>query len=245
MTTQAPKYIQLVAELRQAIDTGLWPPGSQIPTETDLADQYGFSRGTVRQALQLLTQKHLLSREQGRGTFVTAPSPGVALSLSSFNEAMRGQGRVPSTQVLGMDIIPADVLLTRRLDLGLGTPVLRIERLRLADGAPVAHEIRWMAESLCPGLTQEDLAVNSIHELLIHKYHVPLTRMAHTITLGSDTGPSAELLQVDSSHPLFAVERLTYTTGNRPAVLYHALFRSDQYHFVFEVKIDSQPVLFG
>lgn len=245
MTSQSPKYLQLATDMRRAIDVGLWPPGSQIPTEAALANQYGFSRGTVRQALQLLTQEHLLSREQGRGTFVAMSPARGALSLASFNEAMRDQGRVPGTKVLSVAVIPADALLTRRLDLAMGAPVLRIERLRLADGAPVAHEIRWMAEALSPGLMNEDLATNSIHELLIHRYHVPLTRMTHTITLGSDTGRSAELLHVDASQPLFAVERLTYTTGDRPAVLYHALFRSDQYHFVFEVKIDSQPVLFA
>ncbi len=242
MSHPGPKYRALAKEIRRLIRSGAWPAGSQIPTELELARRFQVSRGTVRQALQILTQEGLLSREQGRGTFVRAPSPGVALSLTSFAEAMRRQGKVPQTRLLAREVLPAEPLLARRLHLPPGTELLRIERLRLADGQPVCHEIRWLARDLCPDLLHEDLEQRSIHHLLIHAYHIPLTRMTHTVGIIGATEELAGLLQVPEGTPLFAVERLTYTTGDRPAVYYQARFRSDEYQFVFEVHVESEGV---
>ncbi len=239
MTRTEPKYRYLADEIRRLIRAGEWPPGSQIPTELELARRFRVSRGTVRQALQLLTQEGLLSREQGRGTFVRTSEPGVALALTSFNEAMERQGKRPSTRLLSREVIPADLPLARRLRLAPGTKLLRIERLRLADDRPVCHEVRWMAYALCPQLLHEDLESQSIHYLLIHTYQIPLTRMTYTVGIAPAGEETAALLQVPVGTPLFAVERLTYTTGDRPAVYYQGRFRSDEYQFVFEIHTEE------
>jgi GntR family transcriptional regulator len=234
------KYYQLTQILKDKIQAGELKPGDQIPTEDNLCQAYGVSRGTVRQAISRLVQEGLVSRQQGRGTFVTAPRLGPAFfTLTSFDEDMREQHRRPSTQLLTLELIPAAPTIAERLEVTVGTPVIHIVRLRLADDQPVAHETRYLAQSLCPNLVNDDLEAESVHSLLIYKYHIPLIRTTHTVEARTLSPEETRLLQVEPDTAAFFVDRLTYTTtdkGDCPAVLYQAIYRGDNYQFkvVFE-----------
>lgn len=235
-----PKYHQLIEILRQQIVSGELKPNDQLPTEEVLCQAYGVSRGTVRQAIHNLVQEGLIRREQGRGTFVNPlrrASP--FFMLASFDEDMRRQHRRPNTRLLALEVIPATPAIAERLALATGEPVIHVVRLRLADDQPVIHETRYLAQVLCPSLTNEDLETESIHWLLIHKYHLPLVRMTHTIEVCILSSAQAHLLQVEPGTAAFYVDRLTYTvdeTGKRPAVWYQAIYRGDNYHFTAEVQ---------
>ncbi len=235
-----PKYIQLSELLRDRIERGELRSGDQIPTEDALSAKYRMSRGTVRQAIALLVNQGLIRREQGRGTFVNAPLAGPTFfTLTSFNDDMRRQDRQPNTRLLTAETVPASEEVARRLELNQGEPCIHIVRLRLADNQPVAQETRYMAYSLCPSLLEDDLEAESIHSLLIHKYHIPLIRTSHTIEAHILSPQEAQLLQVRPRTAAFFVDRLTYTTdehGERPAVWYQAIYRGDEYHFKVEFE---------
>ena len=237
-----PKYFRLANWLRQQIREGKLQPGEQLPTEAALCEQFGVSRGTVRQAIQMLVQEGLVEREQGRGSFVRRPKRRAFFTLTGFREDMRRQGVQPETRVLAAEILAADHAAAQRLDIPLSTPIIHIERLHLADDRPILYDKRLLARDLCPDLLQEDLAAASIHELLIEKYRIPLLRTIHIIEVHLLGEAEAELLQTDPGAPAFFVDRLTYTTGpegERPAVWYQALYRGDEYHFraEFEAQI--------
>ena len=234
-----PKYHQLAQWLRQQIQEGTWRPGDQLPTEAALCEQFGVSRGTVRQAIQMLVQEGLVEREQGRGSFVRQPKRRAFFTLTGFREDMRRQGIQPETRVLAAEVIPADETTAQRLHIPLEAPVIHIERLHLADGHPILYDKRLLARDLCPDLLQEDLATASIHELLIEKYRIPLLRTIHIMEVHLLDETEAELLQTDPGTPAFFVDRLTYTIdaeGERPAVWYQALYRGDAYHFRAEFE---------
>lgn len=234
------KYYQLTQILRKRIQSGELKPGDQIPVEDALCREYGVSRGTVRQAISRLVQQGLVSRHQGRGTFVNAPRLGPAFfTLTSFDEEMREQHRRPSTQLLALEVTPAISTIAERLELTVGEPVIHIVRLRLADDQPVVHETRYLAQALCPDLVNDDLEAESVHSLLIHKYSIPLVRTIHTVEARTLSPEETRLLQVEPGTAAFFVDRLTYTTsdkGDCPAVLYQAIYRGDDYQFkvVFE-----------
>jgi GntR family transcriptional regulator len=235
-----PKYIQLSELLRDRIEREELRSGDQIPTEDALSEKHRVSRGTVRQAIALLVNQGLIRREQGRGTFVNAPIAGPTFfTLTSFNDDMRRQDRQPDTRLLSAETVPASEEVARRLELNQGEPCIHIVRLRLADNQPVAQETRYLAYSLCPSLLEDDLEAESIHSLLIHKYHIPLIRTAHTIEAHILSSKEAQLLQVKPRTAAFFVDRLTYTTdehGERPAVWYQAIYRGDEYHFKVEFE---------
>lgn len=235
-----PKHYQLVQILREMITSGQLKPGDQLPTEEALCSQYGVSRGTVRQALSSLVHANLVSRQAGRGTFVNPyDDHSPHFTLGSFVEEMRRQGCEPHTRLLKCRVIPAPPDIQRRLRLRPRTPVIHIERLRLANDLPVLYERRYLAERLCPHLVQHDLENESIHALLTRHYNIPLTRAVHTIQVHLLTRQEAKLLQVPPGTPAFSVDRLTYTSGDHPVVCYQALYRSDEYHFRAEIDLSA------
>lgn len=230
-----PKYHQLAETLRQDIRAGQMVPGEQMTTEAVLCATYRVSRGTVRQALQLLVDEGLLWREQGRGTFVAAPvDRSRHFSLSSFAEEMRRQNRQPSTRVLVNEVVPASAEVAQRLGIRKETAVFHIQRLRLANGQPVAVETRYLAHSLCPQLANEDLERQSLHWLFVQKYKIPLVRMEHVVEVREVGEKTAVLLKAPSDSNAFHVDRLTYTTngdGERvAAVWFTAVYREDNYY---------------
>lgn len=228
-----PKYYQLAEILRHQIDSGMLNPEHQLPTEETLCQTHRVSRGTVREAIRLLIEDGLIRREQGRGTFVNATQPeATPFTLSSFDEDMRRQNRRPATRVLMAEVIPATLEVANRLELTVGEPIIHIVRLRLADNQPVVYETRYLAQSLCPQLLDEDLRTTSVHWLLIYKYHIPLVRMVHTVEICHLSAEQAHLLQAQPGIAAFSVDRLTYTIARErtiPAVWFQALYREDNY----------------
>lgn len=236
------KHYQLTEILRGRISSGELKSGDRLPSESELCLQYGVSRGTVRKAVNTLIHEGRVFSEQGRGTFV-APSPTepVFFTLSGFDEEMRKQHHRPASRLLAMEVLPASGEIAERLTLSPGEPVIRIERLRMADERPVVHETRYLAQALCPELLQEDLASESIHSLLVHKYHIPMIRTMHTIEARVLAQPEASLLQSQSGVPAFFVDRLSYTIfagEERPAVWYQALYRGAEY--TLRVEFETQ-----
>jgi GntR family transcriptional regulator len=238
-----PKYYQLTEILRTQILSGELEPGDQFPTEDALCQEYGVSRGTVRHAITTLVQEGLIRREQGRGTFINEPRSGPAFfTLTSFDESMRRQYRRPSTRLLTSKVISATTEIAQRLGLAPGEPTIHIVRLRFADDQPVVYETRYLAQSLCPTLLDDDLEAESVHSLLIHKYRIPLIRTIHTIEAHNLSPKEARMLQTKAGTAAFFVDRLTYTTdgtSERPAVWYQAIYRGDEYHFKAEFEAPS------
>src|ERR1700693_1999984 len=127
-----PKYYQVkrqLLELTAALDAG-----SPVPAERELARRYGTSRTTVRQALAELVVEGRLLRIQGKGTFVAKPKVAQLLELASYTQGMRAHGLHPQTRILDTSYVPADPELSELLEIPAGSRVLRIHRLRLADG---------------------------------------------------------------------------------------------------------------
>jgi len=232
-----PRYHQLKEILQQRIRSGEFQPGDQFPTEERLCQEYELSRGTVRRAINILVDEVWLRREQGRGTFVTPPSlTPVFFRLADFAEDMRARGLEPSTRVLKLHVLPASEEIAARLELTPGEEVIESARLRLANGRPMAYEVRYLAYRLCPQLLEEDLEQESVHSLLIDKYNIPLIRACHTVEARVLSEEEARLLEVEPGSAGFFVDRVTYTTHDRPVTWYRTLYRGDEYRFTAEFQ---------
>lgn len=230
-----PRYYQLKEILESRIESGEFQIGNKFPTDEELCAEYRLSRGTVRRALDMLVENGKLRREQGRGTFVNSPalSP-VYFRLANFDEEMKSRGWKPSTKLLNLRKFPATGEIAKHLQILAGDDVIEISRLRLADGRPMAYETRYLCFKTCPQLLDEDLENQPIHTLLIDKYNIPLLRAWYTIEARVLSAKEAELLQLEPGSASFAVERVTYTTNDRPVTWYRTLYRGDAYHFTAE-----------
>lgn len=231
-----PKHYQISQILRQRILRGDFSPGEKIPGEWQLSQEFNVSRGTVRKAIDTLLHEGLLRTEQGQGTYVVEDPwrSRPFLFLSNFNDDITRQNQTPHTTLIEKRILPAPANVAHRLSLSKGEEILYISRLRWADDRPIVYEQRYLARKLCPTLLDEDLENQSIHELLVKKYRLPLVRAILSIEAHVLNEEEAALLQTHAGGAAFYLERLTYTLVDgkeTPAVWYLAIRLGNEYAF--------------
>jgi GntR family transcriptional regulator len=134
--------------------------GDSLTSELELARTYGVSRTTARQALHGLKAVGYAIGQKGRGTFVTRPKMGKnIMHLRSFTEEMKQRGQAPSSRLIEQTVITATGDLSEKLRVACGNTVIRLRRLHLADGIPMALEESAIPLHLFPGLDRINLAL--------------------------------------------------------------------------------------
>src|SRR5918999_1771719 len=142
LSAQRPKGEQLEEILEGYIAT--LAPGTALPSERVLAQRYRVARATVSQAIEGLAVRGLVYRVHGSGTFVAEPRFRQPETLTSFSEDMRARGMLPGSAVLRQEVVPAGEIIARQLEVEPGTPTVQIERVRTADGEPMALERTYL-----------------------------------------------------------------------------------------------------
>src|SRR5260370_20007158 len=168
-----PLYFQIAENLKQAIEDGTLKPGERLDNELDLTERLGVSRPTVRQAVQRLVEQGLVVRRRGLGTVVVAPRILRSVALTSLYDDLSANGRHPATTVLAVREIKADDELASVLTLPAGAAVLSVERLRLADGTPLAIMHNYLPPRLLKGRPEDVLDTTGLYDLLL-SHAVPL-----------------------------------------------------------------------
>src|SRR5437879_9866433 len=138
--------------------------GEAIPSERQLTHDLAVSRLTIRAALDELVRDGYLDRRHGSGTYVTEPKIAQPLTLTSFSEDMRRRGMVPGSRTLELATTLAGARLAHRLQVSPAERLVRVTRLRLADGQPMAMEVLHIPEALVPGLAKSDLETQTIYD---------------------------------------------------------------------------------
>lgn len=183
--------------------------GDALESERELVNQLGVSRVTVRQAIGDLVDEGVLERTQGKGTFVTGPRVNSRLHLMSFSREMRARGLEPRTDVLSATAVPADLQVADGLQVDVGEEVVRLERIRLADGTPMAHEVGWYPSRLFPGLLEHKL--NFVYDLLADRYGIEATRGEQVVWAEAADAHRARILGIAKRAPLLVQERSTWS----------------------------------
>jgi GntR family transcriptional regulator len=230
-TSPYPLYWQVEHDLRERIASGVMTPGEKIPSEQELAEIYKTSRITIRQALTNLSTDGLVSREPGRGTFVRGTNLATATrQLLSFTSEMGRFGVVIEAQVLFQGIEPATPPITDRFGIEEGTSIHRLDRLRLADGEPLALQRSRLPADRFPGLEKADLT-GSLYDHLLDAYGVQPSEADEVIRVSTlrDDPESAERLAIPTDSSVFLLERLTYDDVG-PVDFSQSLVRGDRYH---------------
>lgn len=229
-----PKYYrlkELLIDLTQSL-----APGSPLPPERTLAERYGTSRTTVRQALAELVVEGRLQRIQGKGTFVSKPKVSQELQLVSYTEDMRHHGLHPETRILDIGYVSADERLAALLGIRPGGRVLRIHRLRLADGEPMSIDTSHLPARRFPGLRKELSRHRSLYETLATAYDVHLAEAEETIETVLATPHDAQLLCVDVGLPMLLLSRHAFDATGGPVEWAQSLYRGDRYKFITRLR---------
>jgi GntR family transcriptional regulator len=232
-----PRYFQLKEIMRERIRSGEWKPGELIPSERELSEKYGISRMTARQAITDLVNEGLFYREQGKGTFVSQRKITQQLiHLTGFTEDIRARGQRPGTKVLSAKMQPADEDTAEKLRINPGTPIFRLQRLRLADDEPLAIELSQISFKGCERLLEEDLEQNSLYRLLEAKYGIALMEADQELEAGLTGSEEAQLLKISVGSPVLFTRRITYTERNQPIEYAKAVYCGNKYTFYTHMK---------
>lgn len=222
-----PVYVQISDALRERIHSGELRSGSILPPSKALCQKLGITRMTLRQAYAVLEREGILTAQRGRGTFVKRPLIKRTLSqMIGFSEEMRAWGKTPSSRLLAFEKQSPDDPALHFLG---GGPVYRIERLRLADGVPMAVEEVQIPVSLCPGLERFDFARESLYRVLEHEYRLRFDRCEQIVSASVPDRRMRTLLEISSKVALLHVMRRSYLVPDRPATYGVTRYRADLY----------------
>lgn len=235
---RGPRYTQLYRHIAAAIADGRLEQGSQLPPERDLADLAGVSRVTVRQAVAQLVADGLIDQRRGAGSFVRAQGPKLEQSLStltSFTDYMLARGMTSSSVVLARGLfVPTP---DERMALGLPQTerVARVERLRSANGVPMAVERSSLPVDILPA---PDRVETSLYALLRETGGAP-TRAIQRITAVNLAPEEARMLNLAIGAAVLRIDRTGYLPSGRPIEFTRGLYRSDIYDFVAELRLEG------
>ncbi len=226
-----PFHVQAANYMREKIYHREWLPGTQIPTEYELVEELGMSRGTVRRAIRALVEECLLVQMRGRGTFVTQttithPSGN---TLLSFAESLRSQGIDFTTKVLRQEVVPADEYISSKLFIPVGSPVLKLDRVRLVDDEPILYFKSEINLSVLPGLDTVDFEHESLFAYIESHYN---KRIGHSsaqyaaCVAGVECGKA---LQVSTDAPTLHLRQQVFSTDNTPIEWSDVWLRANKY----------------
>jgi GntR family transcriptional regulator len=222
-----PKYYELRQWLRQHIHGLL--PGTPVPPERALSDQFSISRTTVRQALHDLAVEGRIVRMQGRGTFVATPKVTQRLQLTSYTEDMTAQGLRPGSRLIDVTVTEAEPDVADSLDLHEGAPVTRVERVRYANGEPMAVETVYLDHHRFPGVGEQLSEAGSLYALLEERFGVVPVDGEETIETVLAPPAASRLLGTDSSFPMLLLTRSSRDAAGRPVEFVRSLYRGDRF----------------
>jgi len=233
-----PFYYQLKEFLKEQIESGNLRPHERLPSERELEEQLGVSRMTARHALVELELEGYAYREQWRGTFVAEPKLRQGLlRLTSFTEDMEARGLRPGARVLVVEVLFGEEKLIKRLKATPDEQFVKIERVRLADGEPMALETSFLRRRFCPGIEGIDLTDRSLYETLRERFGIELGWAEQTVEAKLADEYEAEIIGVQAGTPMLLMERTTYLAdGSTPIEYVRSSYRGDRYQLYVEVK---------
>jgi DNA-binding GntR family transcriptional regulator len=239
---KAPLYDLIEQNLRELILNGQLEVGSAVPPEWELADMYGVSRLTVRNALDNLTRQGWLIRKHGVGTFVSQPTiTEITPSKLSFTEQMRSIGRQPNSHLISLQVLPAEAEVATKLNLEVGEPVVKIVRVRLADSEPILLETSLLSQKRFPGLENaSELGSSSLYEWLAAHYHTNVAAMDQTLEPVLLDAAEAQYLETEPGTPAMLSKVVAYTNAAVPIEYSWSLARGDKCHFYFSFRREEE-----
>jgi len=197
------------------IATRAWKPGSALPNEGDLAREFGVSPGTARKALERLEQMRLITRRQGRGSFVCDLTSGELVDRFATIRRADGGSVAAGVRTVEIERVPATAEECARLCLAHGDPIYRVRRVLLAGDVPFMIENASMPAALFPGLEQQDTLAGQI-ALLARHFGVLVGRGSERIATERASREVSESLGVAEGAIVVVLDRVILALDGRP-----------------------------
>ncbi|MGF1427220.1 GntR family transcriptional regulator [Kitasatospora sp. LaBMicrA B282] len=222
-----PKYFQVKQKIDAVLDD--LGPGATLPTEREFAERFGVSRMTVRQAIRELRLEGRVQRS-GRSTVAGLPKLVQPLTLASYTEGVRLQGRRPGRELVVFEQLAADPALAAGLRIETGAPVFHLERLLLADDERVGLESTYLSAARFPALTDEFDPTTSLYAYL-RGSGVTLADADERIETVLASPREVQLIGTSPALPMLLLNRVTRDRQGQPVECVRSLYRGDRFSF--------------
>lgn len=237
---RVPRYHRIAAALRERIHEGALRPGARLDNQRRLAQSFGVTLMTLRQALELLEREHLISRRHGLGTFVASPSIDYdILQLRRFAGDLQAQGERVSTRLLGATFAVPDHRVTGALGLGPRARVLALERLRLVAGRPLSLQRSFLPGPIGDEVCRADLARTPLHQVLELKLGLVVIRAREIVSAVRLGRREARELGCRAGAPAFESERVSHAAGGAPIVFDRVFIPGDRFRITRELHFEG------
>jgi GntR family transcriptional regulator len=225
-----PLYYQLKSYIENQIETGVWEPGTQIPSEQEISEQFQVSRTTIRQALGEMVNEGKLERIQGRGTFVSEISIEKYIErVSGFSQDMRNRGIVPSSDILLFNEVPAPPQAVKALNINDSESTILLKRLRKGNSKRIAIESVYLSYEKFKDLLSIDIGNNSLYEIMSKNFDIWPKRSHQVIKSIKCPTAEARLLGIEIGDPIFLFYTTAFDQNNQPIEYTEGYYRGDRY----------------
>jgi len=230
-----PLYYQIREQLRHQILNGDLQPGDLVPSETQLCADCGVSRMTARMALTQLANEGLIVRKPGKGTFVAPPKATfhkAPFSLLSYTEIMSHLGLRAGAQIRSQEVVSANPQAAEKLQVKIGDPVVRIDRVRFANDEAMSLEVSFYPHNRFPTLAELELTDRSIYRVLEETYGIAPAYAIDTTELSVAGSFEAKELKIKQGTPIVLSTRVSYLTQDVPIEFTQVVHRGDRFRSV-------------
>lgn len=224
-----PLYFQLESLIRRCISSGLLKPGDTLPSEMELCQSFSISRSTVRQAIGGLEEEGLVTRHQGKGTFVAEPKlHRRGENIYSFTAEAAAMGKQASSTLLSFQVIHPSAEVQRMLELQSSeVEVYCFTRIRRVDDIPFLLETSYYPRYIYPALTPELLQTHSFYSLLLERNIVPGSAVDTYEAIRLDKA-EADFLETRAGSAGFSHQRITRSELGEAFELTQSIMRGDR-----------------
>ena len=239
-TSPTTLYHSLGHIIRTKIQSGEWPVGQQIPSERELVDIFNVSRATVRQGTDNLVKEGILSRVQGKGTFVAPPKieQGV-LGLLEFSDVIKRKGLKPGVRLLGKEFVDPPLNIQKLLALSGSDTVVWVQRLLLVNEAPMLIETAYFSAGRFPDFLETYAGLEEPHKFIYRYYGIKVVKARETFEPVILEDKEAGLLEVKGGFPALWVEHTTFDASDKPVAFLTSLLRGDRCRFYTDLAFDN------
>ncbi|WP_408954477.1 GntR family transcriptional regulator [Natroniella sp. ANB-PHB2] len=229
-----PLYILVKEKIDEKIDDGTFQPGDRLSSEAKLAENFGVSRATLREALRVLEKEGKVNRRQGVGTFITEKlsffKSGIE-ELVSITETIEAMGLKAGTIDLEIDLEQPEEDLAQELDLDEDDKLAVIQRTRTANEEPVAFCKDYLPQKLLPDNFGSEQMTVSLFNYLQQNCNIYITYAVTDIVPVIADGLLAEKLNLSIDTPLLLLKQMHYDDRDNPVLYSKNYFRSDKFEF--------------
>jgi DNA-binding GntR family transcriptional regulator len=232
-----PLYLRVARHIEETIRDGQLSPGDRLDGEIGMAEGLGVSRATMRKAIDELVRGGLLVRRHGAGTQVLPTRSDRSGGVDGLYDELKRADRRPTTEVIALEVRAAEEKIAEQLWLNPGDDVVHLERVREADGVPIALMRNWLPSDLID-LDADDLIAHGLYEIL-RKRGVQMRMAQQSIGAEAANSRVARLLGVKRGSPMLTIETTTYGDSGKPVEVGRHEYRGDMYRFPV-TKVERQ-----